>query len=121
MNLSGEAVKALAAYFKIAPPNIIVIYDDVDLAFGSIRIRPGGGSGGHKGVESVIEQLGTNDFPRIRLGIGRPEHADVVKYVLNQFSRAEKEGLRQTVETVKDAVDVTVKDGIEKAMNRFNK
>lgn len=131
MNLSGEAVKLLAGYFRIEPKNIIVIHDDVDLEFGAIRIRLKGGSGGHKGVESIIEHFGTSNFPRIRLGIGRPKNeaeglrlkaeGDVADYVLSQFNSEEKDMLKQMLDRAKEAVDVVLKDGIEKAMNRFNK
>lgn len=135
MNLSGEAVKSLAVFFCIEPEGILVIYDDVDLTFGSIRIRKKGGGGGHKGVESIIEKLGTNGFPRIRLGIGRPKEkgqgarrvpsgrgqVDVVEYVLSQFNPDEEDVLKQTLDRTKEAVDTILKDSIEKAMNEFNR
>ena len=137
MNLSGEAVSSLANYFHIEPAHIITIYDDVDLELGCIRVRPKGSSGGHRGMESIIEKLGTGNFPRIRLGIGRPmERADrvgvktatrlpiskiVADYVLSPFDSEEKDLLKQILDRVKDAVDVILKDGIERAMNRFNK
>jgi len=131
MNLSGEAVQGISDYFHIEPKDILVIYDDIDLEFGSLRIRLSGSSGGHRGMESIIEQLGTNDFPRIRLGIGRPGkqgqgsrvkgQEDVADYVLSPFQADEKDLLRQTLKTVKEAVEVIVKNGIEKAMNKFNK
>lgn len=123
MNLSGEAVKLLADYFRIEPKDILVIYDDIDLELGSIRIRLSGGSGGHRGMQSIIEHLGTNDFPRIRLGIGRPNEqgqGDVADYVLSSFDTEEKDLLQQTLNRAKEAVEVILKDGIEKAMNRFN-
>lgn len=141
MNLSGGAVQGISGYFHIEPKDILVIYDDIDLEFGSVRVRPNGGSGGHRGMQSIIECLGTNDFPRIRLGIGRPEkqgqaclrrrrgrqgargkgQEDVADYVLSNFTAAEKAILRQTLDDAKEAVDAILKDGIEKAMNRFNK
>lgn len=131
MNLSGEAVRLLADYFCIEPKNIVVIYDDIDLGFGAIRIRLKGGSGGHKGIESIIEQLDTNNFPRIRLGIGRPENreqgagsreqVDVAEYVLSPFNSEEVSTVLTVMNRTKEAVDVILKDGIEKAMNRFNK
>ncbi|MBI5328820.1 MAG: aminoacyl-tRNA hydrolase [Deltaproteobacteria bacterium] len=130
MNLSGEAVKLLANYFRLEPRNIVVIYDDVDLEFGAIRIRQRGGSGGHKGIESIIEQLETNSFPRIRLGIGRPEdrgqgsgvrgQMDVAEYVLSPFNSEEADTVLTMLNRTKEAVDVILKDGVEKAMNRFN-
>ncbi|MEK6540442.1 MAG: aminoacyl-tRNA hydrolase [Deltaproteobacteria bacterium] len=132
MNLSGKAVKALSGFFHKESEDIIVIYDDIDLDLGAIRIRAKGSSGGHRGMESIIEQLGTKNFPRIRLGIGRPRderqeargkrsEVDVAEYVLSPFSKEEKATLKQVLEMIKDAVDIIVKDGIEKAMNRFNK
>jgi len=132
MNLSGKAVKALSGFFHKESEDIVVIYDDIDLDLGTIRIRAKGSSGGHRGMESIIEQLGTKNFPRIRLGIGRPRderqeargkrsEVDVAEYVLSPFSKEEKATLKQVLEMIKDAVDIIVKDGIEKAMNRFNK
>ena len=101
MNLSGKAVKVLADFFHIEPKGILVIYDDIDLELGAIRIRLGGGSGGHRGMQSIIEYLGANNFPRIRLGIGRPKNeaeglmlnaeGDVADYVLSPFNSEEKE------------------------------
>lgn len=123
MNLSGEAVRGISGYFHIKPEDILVIYDDIDLEFGSVRIRPGGGSGGHRGMESIIEHLGTNNFPRIRLGIGRPKErgqGDVADYVLSSLTPDEKDTLKQMLDRTKDAVDAILKDGIEKAMNKFN-
>jgi PTH1 family peptidyl-tRNA hydrolase len=131
MNLSGKAVKVLADFFHIEPKGILVIYDDIDLELGAIRIRLGGGSGGHRGMQSIIEYLGANNFPRIRLGIGRPKNeaeglmlnaeGDVADYVLSPFNSEEKDMLKQMLDRAKEAVDVLLKDGIEKAMNRFNK
>lgn len=132
MNLSGEAVNALADFFCIEPENIIVIYDDVDLEFGTVRIRKKGGSGGHRGMQSIIEQLGTKDFARIRLGIGRPEKKiqdsrckiqenDVADYVLSSFSSEEEEILPEIFDRTNEAVEVILKHGVEKAMNEFNK
>lgn len=131
MNLSGKAVKALSDFFHKESEDIIVIYDDIDLELGTIRIRAKGSSGGHRGMESIIEQLGTKNFPRIRLGIGRPiderqetrgkGQEDVADYVLSPFNSEEKTVLKQTLDKTKDAIDIILKDGIEKAMNRFNK
>src|SRR3972149_3677923 len=127
MNLSGKAVKVLSGFFHKESEDIIVIYDDIDLDLGAIRIRAKGSSGGHRGIESIIEQLGTKNFPRIRLGIGRPKDktqdqtGDVADYVLSPFNSEEKTVLKQILDKTKDAIDVILKDGIEKAMNRFNK
>jgi len=86
MNLSGEAMERMARFYKVPPENILVIYDDLDLPVGRIRLRPEGGSGGHKGMQSIIEHLGSNGFPRLRVGIGRPTHGDPVDYVLGDFT-----------------------------------
>ena len=130
MNLSGKAVKALSGFFHKKSEDIIVIYDDIDLDLGAIRIRAKGSSGGHRGIESIIEQLGTKNFPRIRLGIGRPRderqeargkrQEDVADYVLSPFNSEEKTVLKQILDKTNDAIDVILKDGIEKAMNKFN-
>ena len=90
MNLSGESVARLVRFFKIPPRRVLVVYDDLDLPLARLRLRPGGGSGGHKGLKSVIERLGTQDFPRLRLGIGRPLHGDPVDYVLQDFPAEER-------------------------------
>ena len=131
MNLSGKAVKVLADFFHIETKDILVIYDDIDLELGAILLRLGGGSGGHRGMQSIIEYLGANNFPRIRLGIGRPKNeaeglrlkaeGDVADYVLSPFNSEEKGMLKQMLDRAKEAVEVVLKDGIEKAMNRFNK
>ncbi|MBI5682402.1 MAG: aminoacyl-tRNA hydrolase [Deltaproteobacteria bacterium] len=131
MNLSGEAVKSLADFFHIETKDIIVIYDDVDLDFGTVRIKKSGGSGGHRGMESIIGQLGTKDFPRIRLGIGRPEkqgqgargkgQEDTADYVLSPFSFEEEERLPEIFNRTKEAVVTILEHGVEKAMNKFNK
>ena len=123
MNLSGEAVQGISGYFHIEPKDILVIYDDIDLEFGSVRTRPIGGSGGHRCMESIIEHLGANNFLRIRLGIGRPkekQQGDVADYVLSSFTPDEKDVLNQMLDRTKDAVYAILKDGIEKAMNKFN-
>lgn len=124
MNLSGVAVNAMSEYFSLELKDILVIYDDVDLNLGSIRIRLRGGSGGHKGLESIIEHLGTSNFPRIRLGIGRPKdkmQGDVADYVLSSFKSDEKDVLEQILNTASEAVEAILKHGIEKAMNKYNK
>ncbi len=132
MNLSGKAVQGISGYFHIEPKDILVIYDDIDIEFGSLRIRLRGSGGGHRGMESIIEQLGTKDFPRIRMGIGRPEEKEsksqrvkesgnIADYVLNSFDSEEKDMLKQMLDRTKEALDTILKDGIKKAMNRFNK
>ena len=121
MNLSGQAVSALMRYYKVNREDLIVSHDDVDLPFGVIRMRPGGGSAGQKGVASIIEALGTQEFPRLRMGIGRPPgYKDAADYVLQSFSPQEKDELMNFLNKAVDALDCFVADGLETAMNRFN-
>ncbi len=121
MNESGQAVGALARFYKIPLERLMVAHDDVDLPFGTLRIRPGGGSAGQKGVASIIASLGTENFPRMRLGIGRPPGSRVAAaYVLQEFSRAEEALLSEFLERAVDALLVFITDGLERAMNRFN-
>ena len=121
MNISGEAVAPLARFYKIDPARIFVIYDDLDLPPAQLRIRMKGGAGGHKGMRSIIEQLGTQDFPRMRIGIGRPPgRMPVEAYVLQNFSAAQSEEMAVTREQAVDAIRALLTQGIEFAMNQFN-
>jgi PTH1 family peptidyl-tRNA hydrolase len=121
MNLSGQSVGTLVRFYKTPLENLLVIYDDVDLPQGVIRLRPGGGSGGQKGVASIIQRLGTQDFPRLRLGIGRPPgRMDAAAYVLQNFSKGELEALDMILESAVDAALVFVTQGLDEAMNQFN-
>jgi PTH1 family peptidyl-tRNA hydrolase len=121
MNLSGHSVQGLANFYKLPLDNLLVAHDDLDLPFGTIRMRPGGGPGGQKGVASAIEQLGTKDFVRLRIGIGRPPgRMDPADYVLQDFSRDEMKTLSEILELAADAVLVFVKEGLDTAMNKFN-
>ncbi|MCX8009329.1 MAG: aminoacyl-tRNA hydrolase [Patescibacteria group bacterium] len=132
MNRSGEAVKKLVAYYKVASSDIFVIHDDIDLPLGKIRIREQGASGGHNGVESIIASLNTDKFFRFRMGIGRgkeekTKHADqnlrhrsVIQFVLSRFTRSEAGELRKLVKRGSEAVRIALLEGIDKAMNRFN-
>jgi PTH1 family peptidyl-tRNA hydrolase len=123
MNLSGLSVRELVAEHQIAPEkDLIVIYDELDLPLGTIRIRQRGSSAGHNGMESVIGALGTQEFLRIRLGIS-PERkiADGVKYVLTPFRKGQLKKVDEILETAAEAVNVIVKEGPAKAMNRFNR
>ena len=127
MNLSGEAVKKLTIKYRIKPEDLIVIHDEMDLNLGIIRIRKGGGTAGHNGVESVIRELGTADFVRVRVGVGHPrdagadERGHVVGYVLGDFGGDEAEVIKKVIGEVDQAVVTLIKDGLETAMNRFNK
>lgn len=121
MNLSGQAVGSLARFYKIALENLLVAYDDVDLPLGTLRLRPKGGSGGQKGMASIIEHLGTEDFPRMRIGIGRPPgRMPASAYVLQDFSPAEEEFMDLTLERATDALLVFASEGLEAAMNQYN-
>ncbi|MFL7810093.1 MAG: aminoacyl-tRNA hydrolase [Anaerolineae bacterium] len=121
VNSSGEAVGAVARYYKVAPEDVLVIYDDLDLPQGTIRLRPGGSSGGHNGIKSIIEHLGTQAFPRVRIGIGRPPgRMEPKDYVLQDFSAAEREGMVEVYDRVVDAVETFIHEGIREAMNRYN-
>ena len=121
MNLSGEAVGAIARFYKIPPPQILVIYDDLDLQTAQLRLRSKGGAGGHKGMTSIINHLSSRDFPRIRVGIGRPSGPMPVEaYVLQKFSSAEQTDIEQTYQNAIDAILIWLTEGIDSAMNRFN-
>lgn len=121
VNSSGEAVGAVARYYKVAPEDVLVIYDDLDLPQGTIRLRPGGSSGGHNGIKSIVDHLGTQAFPRVRIGIGRPPgRMEPKDYVLQDFSAAEREVMVEVYDRVVDAVETFIREGIREAMNRFN-
>lgn len=121
MNLSGSAVQGLAAFYKIPPERILVIYDDLDLPAGTLRIRPKGGTGGHKGMTDIIQRLGTQDFPRIRFGIGRPPgRMDPAAYVLRPFDRDELSQVEDAIDRAVKAVEAWLREGIDIAMNRYN-
>lgn len=121
MNASGEAVGPLAHFYKVSAPQVLVVVDDADLPFGQIRMRAKGSSGGHHGLDSIEQHLGTNDFPRLRIGIGRRDGArEITNYVLGQFSSAEDDLLEKVLNRASDQVESWLNDGIEKAMSRFN-
>jgi PTH1 family peptidyl-tRNA hydrolase len=120
MNLSGDAVERLARFYQVPPKDILVIYDDLDLPVGKTRLRPEGGSGGHKGMKSIIEHLGTSGFCRLRVGIGRPPHGDPVDYVLGDFTPDERIAMDEAYERVVSAVELWLAEGIVVAMNKYN-
>lgn len=120
MNLSGEAVAPLLRSNRLSAADLIVVYDDLDLPLGRVRIRSQGSSGGHKGMKSLIAHLGTQEFARIRLGISHPGAEEVVDHVLSPFTRSEMELLSPALHKAKDAAKTWVSDGIEKAMNTYN-
>ena len=121
MNLSGQSVQGLLRFYKLPLENLLVASDDIDLPFGVIRIRPGGGSAGQKGMASIIQQLGTQDFPRLRLGIDPPPgRMDAAAYVLQEFSNKELLVVSETLDRAADAALTFVTQGLNAAMNKFN-
>ena len=122
MNLSGVAVGAIARWYKVPAEDIVVAVDDMDLAVGRLRLRAKGSSGGHRGLESVLVHLGTEEFIRVRVGIGRPlPQQQVVDYVLHGFTAEEKPVMAKTLAKAADAVEYVLKNSIEDAMNRYNR
>ncbi|HCJ57847.1 aminoacyl-tRNA hydrolase [Lutispora sp.] len=121
MNLSGESIMDVVGFYKLPSENLIVIYDDVDLSPGVLRIRPKGSSGSHNGMKSIIYLLNRDDFPRIRIGIGKqPEYMDLADYVTGKFSKEEIPIMTEAVEKAADAAQEIVLKGIAAAMNKFN-
>lgn len=121
MNLSGESVVQVANYFKILPEDIIVIYDDINLDVGRLRIREKGSAGGHNGIKNIIAQLGTEEFPRIRVGVGmKPPRMDLADYVLSRFGKDEQELMEMGYEKACKATSLMVQDEIAQAMNQYN-
>ncbi|MBN1364625.1 MAG: aminoacyl-tRNA hydrolase [Syntrophaceae bacterium] len=121
MNLSGRSVKKLLAYFKADISNLIVIHDDLDLPFGTFRLKDGGGDAGHKGLKSIIESIGSADFMRVRMGIGKPpDKASVEDYVLRQFNSEESALLQPIIQLATEAVTKIVASGMQKAMAKYH-
>ncbi len=123
MNLSGESIRAVVDYYKIdCESELIVISDDIDLDVGNIRIRPKGSAGGHNGLKNIISQLGTQEFTRVRIGVGaKKEGRDLVSHVLGKIDKSDTESFEEAIENVAEAVETIMTDGCETAMNRFNK
>lgn len=121
MNVSGKAVKELVDYFGLALDSICVVYDDLNLDLGVLRLRPSGSTGGHKGIKSIIEYLDSQDFPRLRIGIGRPpDDVEWMDYVLSEFSEPDRELIDSSIERAADAIETFATEGIQTAMNRHN-
>lgn len=121
MNDSGRSVGALLKFYKVPPDRLLVLFDDLDLPFGAIRLRSDGGAGGHNGMRSIIGQLGTNQFARLRFGIGRPPgRMDPAAFVLQDFNRDEAAELSGIVDRAVEAIDVFIASGIRAAMNKYN-
>jgi len=122
MNLSGEAVREAVNFYKLPPERVLVIYDDVSLPVGKIRIRPSGSAGGHNGIKNITLHLGSDAYPRVKIGVGSPHHPEheMVDWVVGTPSQAERKVLQQMQEKALDAVECIIKDGVPAAMNRFN-
>ena len=121
MNLSGESIKEAMAFYKIKSENIIVIYDDIDIEPGIIKIRKKGGPGGHNGMKSVISEIDTQNFPRIRIGIGKPENkGQLIEYVIGKMPQTDKDILEKATILGKEAILEIIKNGVDIAMNKFN-
>ena len=121
MNLSGESIRAAADFYKVEPENVLVVYDDISLEPGQLRIRAKGSAGGHNGMKNIIAHLGTQEFPRVKVGIGeKPKGMDLADYVLSCFSKGEQELMDQAFKEAARAVAVILGQGIESAMNEFN-
>ena len=122
MNLSGEAVRPAADFYMVPPEHILVVSDDTALAVGRLRIRKSGSAGGHNGLKNIIQQLGTDQFPRLRVGVGEKPHPDydLADWVLGRFTGEDKKAIDASVRRAADAVECILKDGLDRAMNKFN-
>ena len=121
MNASGESIKEVYDFYNIKPEELIVIYDDIDIAKGKIKLRKKGGPGSHNGMKSVIQELGITDFTRIRVGIGQPEFkSDMINYVIGKVPEEEQKILQEGTQKAAEAVEEILKNGIDIAMNKFN-
>ena len=121
MNLSGESVGAIASYYRIDPEDVYVIFDDISLDVGQIRIRKKGSAGGHNGIKSIIAHLGTTEFPRIKVGVGQAKPGDLIDHVLGHFHGEDKLHIKEGIELAADAMEMILEQDIDKAMNEFNK
>ena len=122
MNSSGESVREIIDWYKISMDNLIVIYDDIDISFGKLRIRPSGSAGSHNGLKSVISLVGSTDFKRVRVGIGKPpQNWDLINYVLGRFTKEEETDFEKVKNNARDAVKCIIDNDINCAMNKFNK
>ena len=120
MNLSGEAVKLAGGFYKIPPDHVLVISDDVALPLGKLRIRAGGSAGGHNGLKNIIAHLGTDQFPRVRVGVGAPEGGGMIDWVIGSFSQAERKQADEAVSRAVDAALCIMEKGVQEAQNKFN-
>ncbi len=122
MNLSGESIRSIADFYKISPEQIIVICDDINLTEGQLRIRGKGSAGGHNGLKNIIAHLGTENFPRVRIGVGqKPEGMDLADYVLGRFPKQQQELMEEAYKNAADAVCMMIEEGEQAAMNYYNR
>lgn len=122
MNRSGLAASRFLDFFNLSHKDMLVIHDDIDLEFGIIKIKEKGGDGGHKGIRSIMDAVGSDDFIRLRMGIGRPGHkGDVSDFVLSSFARDDQQALNTIIETAREAIALILCQGAKEGMNRFNK
>ena len=121
MNLSGESVRAMVDFYKVSPDEVIIVYDDISQEPGQLRIRTKGSAGGHNGIKNIIAHLGTQEFPRIKVGVGeKPKYMDLADYVLSRFSKGEQELMDDAFREAADAVTMMISEGMDAAMNHFN-
>ena len=122
MNDSGNAVASISAYYQIQPDHVVVIHDDMDLEFGRIKVKAGGSAGGHNGIKNIIAHLGTDVFPRVKVGVGAPSHPDydMVDWVIGSFSAQEKKIVDEALDRALDAAECIISRGVTEAQNRFN-
>jgi PTH1 family peptidyl-tRNA hydrolase len=121
MNRSGQAIRAAIDWYKLPPESVLVVYDDMDLPIGRLRLRLSGSAGGHNGMKSAIAHLGTQDFPRLRIGIGKSgEDKDTVSHVLGKFSPQEAPVVSEVLQLAADAIELSFKEGVQKAMSLYN-
>ncbi len=120
MNLSGRAVQRAAAFYQAEPKDLVVVHDEIDLDFGTLRVKHGGGLAGHNGLRSIVSDLGTPDFTRVRIGVGKPGHKNVAGHVLDDFAKSEQEELKILIQEAADAVEEILRKGALLAMNKVN-
>ncbi|WZL72822.1 aminoacyl-tRNA hydrolase [Clostridiaceae bacterium 35-E11] len=120
MNLSGRSIREIVNFYKLDTEKLFVIYDDIDLQVGKLRLRSKGSAGTHNGMRSIIYEIQLDDFPRVRIGIGKPQHGNLADYVLGRFSQEEIEIVNQTIKRAAEAIEDAVKEGINMAMSRYN-
>ncbi len=119
MNLSGESISEVVNFYKLDNEEVIVVYDDISLPIGKMRIRPTGSAGGHNGIKSTISSLGSDVFPRVKVGVGQPKH-DLVSHVLGKFSKEDNDILTKTIPAACEAIEEIIRNDVKEAMNKFN-